>query len=540
MTLPHRPARVLRAQEGFTMIIAIGVMFVTALLLVAAFTVANGDIHTSHRSTLEKQAYYAALAGVQQYESLLQAEPNYWQTCKAVENTVPEQAAETYVVKPVPATGQAACSSESPFTSMIESKGAMANTFRVRSTGYAGQKGSRSQGAERTLIATFGVSGFLEYVYYTNFETKDPGLYEAEKKALAEKCRGKYYKEWVKEAGEPCKEAAINFVTGDAIEGPMHTNDAALVSGAASFGRNGHEPKDGIEINGGTYGAQAGCKSTAVYNTATNCYMTTGPTLTPPPTDTSLEFYVEETNRLSGATHLELKGKEIAVTQNVWNSGTKKWSESKKTMAWPANGLLYVQPNEEAGAGCSAPAFEPENSDTTEELEETRCYANVYVHGVYEKSLTVASAGDVIVDGATYPSSVSGKLAASGGAATKPAGTTVLGLIANNYVRIYHPCTSGGGNQTGSLSDPWIYAAILATQHSLIVDNSGCGKNLGNLNIYGAIGQNYRGVVGRTGGAGYLKNYEYDDRLATSEPPYFLTPLKAGWRIVRQTAQSPG
>jgi hypothetical protein len=81
---------------------------------------------------------------------------------------------------------------------------------------------------------------------------------------------------------------------------------------------------------------------------------------------------------------------------------------------------------------------------------------------------------------------------------------------------------------------------MLATQHSLIVDNSGCGAGLGNLNIYGAIGQNYRGVVGRSGGAGYVKNYEYDDRLATSEPPYFLTPLKAGWKIVRQTAQSPG
>ena len=64
---------------------------------------------------------------------------------------------------------------------------------------------------------------------------------------------------------------------------------------------------------------------------------------------------------------------------------------------------------------------------------------------------------------------------------------------------------------------------------------------LGNLNIYGAIGQNYRGVVGTgAGGTGYLKNYEYDDRLATTEPPYFLTPLKAGWKIVRQTAQSPG
>jgi Tfp pilus assembly protein PilX len=538
MNLPHRPLRLLRAQDGFTMIIAIGVMFVTGLLLVAAFTVANGDVHTSQRATLEKQAYYAALAGVQQYESQLQSEPNYWQTCKNVENTVPEQASETYVVKPVPATGQSSCNAESPFTSMIESKGTMANTFRIRSTGYAGQKGSHSQGAERTIIASFGVSGFLEYVYYTNYETKDPGLYEAENPTLAAECREKYYVKWSK-TNPNCEKASINFVSGDSIEGPMHTNDAALVSGGATFGRKGHEPKDTVEINGGTYGSQSGCKSSATYYTATGCYVTTGPTLTPPPTDTSLEFYVEESNRLAGQTKLELKGKEIAVTTYTYNSGTKKWSEVKKTIAWPANGLIYVQPNESAAGGCTSFTFEVESSDTAKELEETRCMANVYVHGVYEKSLTVASAGDVIIDGSTYPSSVSGKLASSGAVATKPTGTAVLGLVANNYVRIYHPC-SGGTNQSGYLADPWIYAGMLATQHSLIVDNSGCGAGMGNLNIYGAIGQNYRGVVGRSGGAGYVKNYEYDDRLATSEPPYFLTPLKAGWKIVRQTAQSPG
>ena len=80
---------VLRAQDGFTMIIAIGVMLVTSLLLVAAFTVANGEVQASHVNLAQKQAYYAALAGVQQYEYLLQANPDYWQTCNSVESNVP-------------------------------------------------------------------------------------------------------------------------------------------------------------------------------------------------------------------------------------------------------------------------------------------------------------------------------------------------------------------------------------------------------------------------------------------------------------------
>ena len=520
------------------MIIAIGVMFVTGLVLVAAFTVANGDVHNSHRSTLEKQAYYAALAGVQQYEALLQSEPNYWQNCNNLESGVPQTSSETYVVKPVPATGQSACNAESPFTSMIESKGTMANTFRIRSTGYAGKKGCLSEGAERTVIAAFGVSGFLQYVYYTNFETIDYTLYEKSNKSLAEKCRGKYYKEWSLESGKPCEAEVINWVSGDHVEGPMHTNDAALVSGGATFGRENREPKDTVEINGGTYGSASGCSSSAKYFTTSKCYTTKGPTLTPPPTDESLGFYVEESNRLYGTNKLELKGNEISDTYYTFKlnaKGEKEWTEAKKTIPWPANGLLYIENN-----GTCEYEFEYENADTSKEAEKEKGCANVYVQGVYEKALTIASANDVIITGSLYPSSVSGKLATSGSAATKPSGTAVLGLIANNFVRVYHPCTSGWSGSESGIKDPWIYAGILATQHSFVVDNPSCGKELGKLNVYGAIGQDYRGVVGTTGGTGYLKHYEYDDRLATDEPPYFLAPLKAGWKVIRETAQSPG
>ena len=59
--------------------------------------------------------------------------------------------------------------------------------------------------------------------------------------------------------------------------------------------------------------------------------------------------------------------------------------------------------------------------------------------------------------------------------------------------------------------------------------------------MYGAIAQNYRGPVGTTAGpTGYTKNYKYDGRLAVDEPPYFLSPFKAGWKVIRETAPTPG
>ena len=116
-------------------------------------------------------------------------------------------------------------------------------------------------------------------------------------------------------------------------------------------------------------------------------------------------------------------------------------------------------------------------------------------------------------------------------------------------MRIYHPVTpardsstdcgtaSGGNvsNDTGSLTNPYIYAAILALNHSFIVDNYDCGAQLGTLHVYGAIAQQFRGPVGTIGNSGYLKDYNYDDRLKTTEPPYFLNPVSAHWSVSRET-----
>ncbi len=510
------------------MIIALGVMLVTSLLLVAAFTVANGDVSSSKRDTTQKQAYYAALAGIQNYEYKLEAEPDYWETCAEPASTVPEESGERYEVHPLAASSQPVgtkCSTSNPITTMIESKNGLANTFRVESVGCAGISGITScEGqpvktvAVRRIVATFQVTGFLDFIYFTNYETEDPSLYNAPKA-----CENAYYKQWNGKAS--CQ--SIKFITGDSVEGPMHTNDAARVEGTPSFGRKGHSPADAVEINGDTYPSKE-CPASGgpVYNTATKCYTDKGPSLIPPEGDTSLEFYVEAANKFEGVTTLKLNGaaNTIAVKRYI-----NKGEEVKETINWPKNGLIYVTHNE---SGCGY-TFEAENADTsTEESEEEGC-GTVYVEGTYSKSLTVAGEDNLVINGELYPTSVAGKLG------NEPTGTAVLGLIAGEYVRVYHPCPNNK-NGSGSLKNPWIYAGILSTNHSFIVDNYGCGEALGKLHEYGAIAQNYRGPVGTSGGEGYLKDYKYDDRLATDEPPYFLAPLKAGWRIIRETAPKAG
>ena len=53
----------------------------------------------------------------------------------------------------------------------------------------------------------------------------------------------------------------------------------------------------------------------------------------------------------------------------------------------------------------------------------------------------------------------------------------------------------------------------------------------------------FRGPVGTVNGTsiatGYRKDYEYNDRLRYREPPYFLDPVQASWRVARQNEQVP-
>jgi type II secretory pathway pseudopilin PulG len=511
------------AQDGFTMIIALMVMFVTSLLLVAAFTAANSDDQLAHQDTTQKQAYYAALAGVQEYEYELQSNPDYWETCGAPKSTVPEEASESYDVKLLPAssapTGTTECSASNPIGTVIESKGPLANTFRIKSVGSVKNAGYTAS-ATRTIIATFRVSGFLDYIYYTNFETLDPGLYNA-----PAACIGAYYSQW--EGKAECQ--SIVFTSGDEVNGPMHTNDAARVEGSATFGRKGQSPSDVVEINGGTY-PSASCEGSAKYYTATSCY-TKGATLTPPPEDTTLASYVKSPNEFAGATHLILNGTTNTIKATYYEENAKgELVQAEKTISWPENGLIFVT----HGAKACGYAYEAENNDNSYEVEHEKSCGTVYVKGTYSKSLDIGAESDAVIDGNVMPTSVESDPGA------EPTGTAVLGLIAQNYVRVYHPCSGYKGNEEGSLENPYIYAAILSTTHSFIVDNWKCGKELGKLHVYGAIAQDYRGAVGTTGGTGYLKDYKYDSRLATDEPPYFLAPLKAGWTIIRETAPNGG
>ncbi len=515
--------RARNSEAGFTMIATIiGTTLITALAL-AAVTAVRGDIPLSSRDLSSKKAYEAARAGVEDYASHLYADNLYWTKCTNVptpnavnpsgsttkQRSVPGEPASTYAVELLPASSQATysqCSTAFPGPSMLETSGPAAGSFRIRSTGFSG-------GAKYKLVASFKRPSFLDYVYFTQLETLDPIAYGYANPSSA--LTGAYsqceltYEQGRQNSKIPGTQsdycATISFITGDAIEGPLHTNDTLLICGHPRFGRTA---QDMIEISGKSPGwYQSGCSGNPEF---VGTKITSAPALVPPESNSKLATIAEPAFRYKGQVRICLSGTNMTVGNGSTCTGLYSGSI-------PANGVVYV-----ANSACSAVYTPFSNS-----YETSSGCGNAYVSGTYTGQLTIAAENDVIINGNLCRTSCS-----------TASGEALLGLIANNFVRVYHPC-SNDTNSSGSMSNPTIDAAILAIKHSFIVDNYSCGNPLGELNVEGAIAQKFRGPVG-TGGSsgassGYTKNYVYDDRLRYLEPPSFIEPTGSSWVIGRET-----
>lgn len=518
-------SRANNSEAGFTLVATlIGTAMVMALAIVAV-TAVRGDIPLARHDIGSKKAYEAARAGVEDYASHLYADSLYWTKCAGVpepsavnlmgsttkRRAVPGEPGETYAIELLPASEQSTytqCSTTAPGPSMLETKGPAAGAFRIRATGYA-------EGASVPIVATFKRPSFLDYVYFTQLETLDPIAYGFANPSAA--LTGAYaqceltYEEGRQNSPIPgtggreyCE--TISFITNDSIKGPMHTNDAFAICGTPQFGRN---TLDMIEMGAKAPGwYKNGCTGSPNFE---GTPVAPAPTLVPPESNSKLSSIALPQFVYTGQVRICLSGTNMTV-------GSGESCEGVYSGSIPSNGVIYVK-----NGTCSS-VYSP--FSTKYEASQQGC-GNVYVKGTYTGQLTIAAENDVIINGNLCRTSCG-----------SPSGEALLGLIANNFVRVYHPCTSGT-NGTGSLSNPTIDAAILAIKHSFIVDNFNCGNPLGTLNVEGAIAQKFRGPVG-TGGssgssAGYLKNYVYDDRLRYLEPPSFIEPTGASWIIGRET-----
>ncbi|MFL5910372.1 MAG: hypothetical protein ACJ768_07390 [Gaiellaceae bacterium] len=510
-------AAVARAGEehGFTMVVVMGVLLVATAFSVAAIAAADNDDPQARKDTDSKQAYAAAEAGINYYVFHLNNDNAFWSACthssdinlpaptglnqagQAVPTswrTVPG-ASSQFAIELLPANGAAQCDPNNAQLTMIDQN---SGTFRIRSTGLA-------NGVRRSIVATFKRRGFLDYVWFTDYEIRDP-LVSGDPASCVKHI-------W---EGRPNGCAEVNFVSGDNMQGPMHTNDQFLICGTPTFGRSGGNDKIEATDPNKIWRSNGAC---GAGNPTTNGAQIPGaPLMSLPPSNASLASLASGTFKPTGRIDIELRSSPPKICMRPMPAYPKYWTQNVTPYTCydpPANGVLYVQ---SSTCGVTYDQNDPYNVPNT-------C-GEAWVHGSYASNLTIGADKDVVVDGDVIRS-----------------GNSMLGLIANNFVRVYHPITSSCTNDTaagsGLLGNLEVDAAILSLNHSWAVDNFGCGASLGTLTVQGAIAQKYRGTVGTTAGTGYIKSYQYDDRLVFRSPPSFLDPVQTSWRIARYNEQLP-
>jgi len=588
-------------EHGFTLVAVLGILMLTLLFTAASFQAVNGDSSAGRRSSDDKLAYAAAQAGLSWYQAQLAKDPSYWSRCTSLPQVgtpahnapvwdgmasttatrtwgdvasvdvgytgTPPADKQAFVVELVPANGQSKCVEDSS-TSMIDST---TGTLRIRVIGRYGR-------ASRALIGVFRRKGFLDFLYYSNYETLDAKLapYAA---GVGNGTRwpaqaNKTFEQWTGDATTGCfapysvrqshtygavgalAQYATNtagttwanwnpppgctdpmFGTSDHVDGPLHVVDPLLICGTVAFGTTS---ADRIEIEQplGSHvrnaNGQPGCASNA-NPTWNGTLVTSAEAISPPQSNDSLKGVASSCCRFDGKTAITLNPDGTMLVKNQ-----QMGFPTGKTMNQPANGVIYAS----TVGTCSG--YNPVNVDSSEDT----C-GNIRLQGQATQNLTFGADGDIVATGDLKP------------APSKP--NALIGLIAEGFVRVWHPvgamtsqwfgmasgagtlnnagqCTPANSTGAGLPLDPiYIKAAILTLKHSFVVDNWRCGVQFGpnSLHVEGAIAQLNRGPVGcgtcRVGGlpAGYQKQYVYDPELKYRSPPNFLSPVQSAWRTIR-------
>lgn len=560
--------------RGLALPLVIGITTVLAALIVAGIAFSVGALRGARADQDWSASLAAAYAGVEEYESRLAGDTGYFAYGNpASEFTNPTHSITPSVTLPTGAAANPAfgLGTSGTWANVPGSGGASQyryevdnssyyndGTLRLRSTGRAG-------GETRTIVADLKQQGFIDFLYFTDYEVMDP---QALSPTSTTNCAIRY------PSSRPgC--TTIYFGGKDEINGPLHTNDAIQSNGNAKF--NGRTSTSWKASSGPNY-VSSGTKPTFANPSDPTYQATIGMPATnaqlKKETRSDLPGEVPVTGCLyTGPTSIVFNSNGTMTVISPWtrytnttgNTDTGGSNPSKcgtpgatglakktgsaysgETFAVPPNLVVYVQnvPTTSGnvnytvassltppGAGALACASSSKNNlgypVTDETVPFTGAYGcrngDVFVKGTLDGRATVAAENYVY---------------ATGDLRYADANDDMLGLVGNNAVWVWNPMKVSGSTYSPLLTakDRTIQAAILSVSHTFMVQNYDRGSaNRGNLNVLGAIAQKYRGPVGTGSGAdmdtGYAKKYSYDDRFRTTAPPKFLSPVTTTYGI---------
>jgi hypothetical protein len=646
-------ARSLRTRDdGVALPVVFGLALVMLMFLAGAMTVSTRGIIKTNSDEDFTAALAAAYAGVEEYQSRLANDSNYqkfgnpsapFSSTSSTTLSLPS-GANANPAFGIGTTGTWANIPDEPKTdgTPVQSPGWF--RYEVSNKDYQ-DKGilhlrvtGRVGDVTRSIVADLKQDGFIDYLYFTNFEATDPA-YAANNAAGFNNCERFAYAGQVNGVSVPARNdsdcGTIQFAAADIFKGPVRSNDQLYICGTtykmgvmaatpvgtptwenACTGTNPHfdggnpvavkeigmpptnsdmkkevrndlpadVPRPGCLYTGPTVikfetvGTATKMRVISPWTKFTNVTGSTSATATNPAGATN-----PAQCGLPGTADGQLGGKDGALidplernlifVQNVpavgahdanapagaLPLGTRFTCTPATTYTVTSSGTITVSvPAGWQFAGAAATYKYPKGTSAAD--YESVPYTGKWVAAAYKHY--DCRAGDVYIEG-----TMSGQMTVAadnfvyvtGDLKYKDKATDVLGLVGNNAVFVYNPVHLTGWSKTGTISWPnttwpltsttrvpnaWtalgstgdreIDAAILSVGHTFQVQNYPYG-NRGNLIIYGALAQRFRGTVGVPGSPimGYTKLYEYDTRFRNIAPPKFLTPTSTTYGVTQ-------
>ncbi|WP_020076926.1 hypothetical protein [Cryocola sp. 340MFSha3.1] len=591
--------RLRRDQSGVAVLAVVGLASVMLIVIATALTVSVGGMKRATNDADWNAALAAAYAGVDEYASRLANDSTYTKYGNPASTFTIRTGSKDTVTLPTASPNPAfAVGAGAGWASVPGTSGAAAfryevdnsqytrnGVIRVRSTGKVGSQ-------TRSVIANLKQQGFLQFLYFTNYEIIDPAIQNLGSGATA--CVPSYA---FKSGGTithktNCQE--IEFASKDVINGPLHSNDELRICGTTFLG-------DVSTSSSLTPSWVNTCPTGALpkwYNGAT------GPShkdaLDIPPTNLAMAnearvdlsdvprpgcLYTGPTTiTFTSDGKMRVVSPWTKVTQPSFTSGIA--SNNPTMCGTPGAGtgnlgdtngavipvldsnLIYVQnvPGAPAGGAAADPNYSatppsgvtctnvgaknegwsfggtqyPAATETIPPTAKASAPAygcrngDAYVKGVMKGALTIASQNYIYVTGSiTYTDRAA----------------DMLGLVGQNAVWLLNQmaCTTSTRSACTPLvanADVEIDAAILCVQHTFMVQNYEAAGKRGTLTVFGAIAQYFRGPVAQGDGSGgtssgYVKSYWYDQRLRSAAPPKFLAPTSTTYGVTQYSDVSP-
>ncbi len=576
---------------GSALVVVVAVGAVLAMIMAVLVASSVNGLKQARSDSDWNAALAAAYAGIDEYQSRLSSDTTYYRFGNAASSFSAGSTLTADASNPAFGLGTAGpwatvsdTGGRAQFRYEVDNKNyATSGRIRVRSTGKVGTQ-------TRTLIADLKQQGFIDFLYFTDYEVQDPNLFASTDATCfsdAALTTMKYGWDGRPTASNKCHD--ISFGGNDVIDGPVHSNDtlrvcAATFKGTVTTAKPSApyylaQDSNANSCTGATF-TLAGYPTTSngkVGMPATNSELKketrtdlaevprpgclyTGPT--------QIQYFTNGTmNIKSPYTKYTRIGdaastKALASTPPECGSISALNSPAGATIAVPENNVLYVQnvPTISAdanywpssGAGSTPTGFVctanigwtlgtsaagnlsgyPMAGERPPTATTYGCRSgDVYVNGAFKGTATVAAENYIFV---------------VGDISYVDANDDMLGLVGNNAIWVWNPvkCATNCGtattvSATGSTAtytnllakNRTINAAVLSVAHTFQVQNYNLGAQMGALTVLGAIAQKYRGTVALSGSTGYVKNYVYDTRFKYKAPPRFLNPVTTTYGV---------